>query len=217
MIRTTWEPLWISFLKASKLNCPSLDMTCSRVGREPPGSLCELAFSRPASWTVQVWIWLVVEWDDFPCSWKFCLFKNNLEKWSVHLVLHQFHYRQILDSKWGNLRKEPVIKVDNKCLTVSLVAQMIRIACNAGVWGSIPGWGWLPTPVFLPGKSHGQRSLLGYSPWGCKKSRTWLNKCLILSLLFHFHSKWHMTNSVSLFLQESGPQWLLEKEFLRAL
>ena len=23
-----------------------------------------------------------------------------------------------------------------------------------------------PTPVFLPGKSHGQRSLAGYSPWG---------------------------------------------------
>ena len=27
-----------------------------------------------------------------------------------------------------------------------------------------------PTPVFLPGKSHGQRSLVGYSPWGHKES-----------------------------------------------
>ena len=25
---------------------------------------------------------------------------------------------------------------------------------------------WQPTPVFLPGKSHGHRSLAGYSPWG---------------------------------------------------
>ena len=25
---------------------------------------------------------------------------------------------------------------------------------------------WLPTPVFLPGKFHGQRRLMGYSPWG---------------------------------------------------
>ena len=25
---------------------------------------------------------------------------------------------------------------------------------------------WQPTPVFLAGKSHGQRSLVGYSPWG---------------------------------------------------
>ena len=28
---------------------------------------------------------------------------------------------------------------------------------------------WLPTPVFLPGKFHGQRSLGGYSPWGCER------------------------------------------------
>ena len=29
---------------------------------------------------------------------------------------------------------------------------------------------WQPTPVFLPGESHGERSLVGYSPWGCKES-----------------------------------------------
>ena len=35
--------------------------------------------------------------------------------------------------------------------------------------GKIP-WrkAWLPTPVLLPGKSHGQRSLTGYSPWGLR-------------------------------------------------
>ena len=31
---------------------------------------------------------------------------------------------------------------------------------------------WLPTPVFLPGEFHGQRSLVGYSPWGRKESET---------------------------------------------
>ena len=31
---------------------------------------------------------------------------------------------------------------------------------------------WQPTPVFLPGKSHGQRSLMGYNPWGCEESDT---------------------------------------------
>ena len=25
---------------------------------------------------------------------------------------------------------------------------------------------WQPTPVFLPGESHGQKSLVGYDPWG---------------------------------------------------
>ena len=39
--------------------------------------------------------------------------------------------------------------------------------------GKIPWrWAWQPTPVFLPGKFHGQRSLAGYSPWGCKESDT---------------------------------------------
>ena len=31
---------------------------------------------------------------------------------------------------------------------------------------------WQPTPVFLPGESHGQRSVVGYSPWGHKESDT---------------------------------------------
>ena len=39
-------------------------------------------------------------------------------------------------------------------------------ACHAGDLGSIQ---WQPTPVFLPGELHGQRSLAGYSPWGCKE------------------------------------------------
>ena len=52
-------------------------------------------------------------------------------------------------------------------------------ACNAGDAGDVgsitgsgrsPGGGHgNPTPVFLPEKSHRQRSLVGYSPWGCKK------------------------------------------------
>ena len=39
--------------------------------------------------------------------------------------------------------------------------------------GKIP-WrrAWQPTPIFLPGESHRQRSLVGYSPWGCKQSDT---------------------------------------------
>ena len=39
---------------------------------------------------------------------------------------------------------------------------------------------WQPTPVLLPGKSHGWRSLVGCSPWGCKESD------MIELLRFHF-------------------------------
>ena len=52
-----------------------------------------------------------------------------------------------------------------------------NLPANAGDVGSIPGSGRSPgegngnfTPVFLPGGSHGQRSLVGYSPWGRKES-----------------------------------------------
>ena len=49
-------------------------------------------------------------------------------------------------------------------------------AGDAGDTGLIPRMGKIPwnkkrqpAPVFLPGKSHEQRSLAGYSPWGCKE------------------------------------------------
>ena len=42
---------------------------------------------------------------------------------------------------------------------------------------------WKPTPVFLPGKSHGQMSLVGYSPWGWKQLDTKQEKQFILLFL----------------------------------
>ena len=44
---------------------------------------------------------------------------------------------------------------------------------------------WQPTAVFLPGEFHGQRSLVGYSPWGRKESDT------TERLHLHFHSYYH--------------------------
>ena len=52
---------------------------------------------------------------------------------------------------------------------------------------------WQPTPVLLPRKSHGQRSLVGYSRWGCKESDT--TKQLHFThfthfILYHWRRKW---------------------------
>ena len=71
----------------------------------------------------------------------------------------------------------------------SLVAQTVkRLPTMRETWvrswiGKIP-WRrkWQPTPVFLPGKSHGLRSLVGYSPRGRKESDT------TERLHFHFHT-----------------------------
>ena len=44
---------------------------------------------------------------------------------------------------------------------------------------------WQPTPVFLPGKSLGQRSLAGYSPWGCERvGQDWVTNTFLFSWLF---------------------------------
>ena len=66
-------------------------------------------------------------------------------------------------------------------------------ACSTrapGDAGSIPGWGkipwrraWQPTPVFLPGESHGQRSLAEFSPYSCHESDT-------TKVTSHAHTQW---------------------------
>ena len=61
----------------------------------------------------------------------------------------------------------------------SLVAQMVEnLTATQDTWipplGQEDSWKreWQPTPVFLPGESHGQRSLGGYSPWRHEESDT---------------------------------------------
>ena len=68
-------------------------------------------------------------------------------------------------------------------LPLAQVSQLMLVVknppANGGGAGSIPGSGkipwrrkWQPTPVFLPGESHGQRSLEGCSLWGYKEPDT---------------------------------------------
>ena len=65
----------------------------------------------------------------------------------------------------------------NYCCSDSSVVKEFAFKCRRRRFNSwvrkIP-WSrkWQPTPVFLPGKFHGQRSLAGYSPWGHKESDT---------------------------------------------
>ena len=59
---------------------------------------------------------------------------------------------------------------------------------------------WQPTPVFLPGEFHGQRSLLGYSPWSCKEfdmtEWLWFSYPLI-SFFILFRKKWRQKDEVT--------------------
>ena len=51
---------------------------------------------------------------------------------------------------------------------------------------------WHPTPVLLPGKSHGRRSLVGCSPWGHRVGRDWVTS-LSLFTFMHWRRKWQPT------------------------
>ena len=97
----------------------------------------------------------------------------------------------------------------------SLVAQRLKrlpAVQETGLdpWvGKIP-WRrkWQPTPVFLPGGSHGWRSLVGYSPWGHKESDT------TERLHFHFifiNDEW----SYPLSQQSSFKEFILKWHSLR--
>ena len=60
---------------------------------------------------------------------------------------------------------------DQQITKFHTVKNLPAMAGDPDSWvGKIP-WRreWLPTPVFLPGESHGQRSLTGHSPWGHKE------------------------------------------------
>ena len=89
---------------------------------------------------------------------------------------------------WSHLYEILVRQTITLTLTLTLEDQIVKNPHTMqetlfNCWVKIP-WGraWKPTPVFLPEKSHRQRSLAGYSPWGRKESD--MTQQLTLSLLF---------------------------------
>ena len=91
---------------------------------------------------------------------------NIQQKWKICSIFIDCGYRKYPDSQSLNLHRGfPGDSAEN------------NLPANARNTGSIPGWGrcpeegWQPTPVFLPGKPHGQRSLVDYISWGHKSVR----------------------------------------------
>ena len=86
---------------------------------------------------------------------KICLFLNSTEIPHVHTYKHLLVFTETLE------------------LPMRLSGKKSACQCRCGFhpWvGKIP-WRreWQPTPILLPEKSHGQRSLASYSPWGSQR------------------------------------------------
>ena len=72
-------------------------------------------------------------------------------------------------TRWTFVGK--VISLLFNMLSRLVITFLPRSKCPLISWLQSPS-AWQPTPVLLPGESHGGRSLVGYSPWGRKESDT---------------------------------------------
>ena len=118
---------------------------------------------------------LVMGWGDswgFPAQQALLVFGRHkvraaLHAWRLFLNLEVFYLGHFLRTSLKELFGLPW------WLSCKESSYQCR-RCGFNPWvGKIP-WRrkWQPTPVSLPGKSHGQRSLVGYSPRGHKESDT---------------------------------------------
>ena len=109
---------------------------------------------------------------------SFCFFFFALPASSTTIPCVQ-PQRFFLSSNWAVLRRIQVTPQDAS--QVALVVKNLPAIARGprrhrfNPWvRNIPWRGkWLPTPVFLPGKSHGQSSLMGCSSWGCRVRHNW--------------------------------------------
>ena len=105
-------------------------------------------------------------------NWQFLLHNNLVERVNCHLLLFTSTTATLISIKSPD---HFFLGQSSELLTLDAPHTHPVYLCFS--WPptsivSLPSlfWSnqWQPTPVFLPGKSHGQRSLAGYSLWGCK-------------------------------------------------
>ena len=96
-------------------------------------------------------------------------------KWPSTIYLKDHSFTLLWKSKWH--------------LTVTLVLNQVTVCFWTLCSIDLSVYLWHPTPVLLPGKSHGWRSLVGCSPWDHEesKSQTWLSD-FTFSFLFPLYA-----------------------------
>ena len=106
-------------------------------------------------------------------------FLNIVEKFTLagSKISPSFLFYIFANRTYVDAKKNRFIPIGNCVFTVSSVKDDKQSAYNVGDLNSVPWLGrppwrreWQPTLVVLPGELHGQRSLAGYSPWGCRES-----------------------------------------------
>ena len=116
--------------------------------------------------------------------WKFKWLRRTKQSWK-RTKLEQNHtswFQNLLQSCSNQDHVEPALRYDIWVSGKELKDEEINS------WRK-----WQPTPIFLPGEFHGERSLVGSSPWGHKESDTtewlthFLSECIALPTSNHFN------------------------------
>ena len=105
----------------------------------------------PATVFPKLVLCMITTYENKDALWHY----NHLNRCTHELFFYLSHYIYM----WLNFRLSPV-KLSHVNLILRLARQHRRRQ-------------WHPTPVLLPGKSHGQRSSVGCSPWGHRVGHDW--------------------------------------------
>ena len=90
---------------------------------------------------------------------------KKAECWRID-AFEPWCWRRLLRVPWTARRyNQSILKISPGC---SLEGLMVKLQLQ--YFGHLMRRKWQPTPVLLPGKSRGRRSVVGYSPWGRKES-----------------------------------------------
>ena len=147
--------------------------------------LAEAMHTRMAKWFYRAGRcsnWLVLK----QCPWLICYFQYHpwrsfsssfyRRRWWLwrSLVIHQWS-DCLIGFETSLFTTQKLLPLNLRRSTWWLRRQRICLQCKTpgfDPWVGKNRWrrAWQPTPVFLPGESYGQRSLVGYSQWGRKES-----------------------------------------------
>ena len=173
---------WLKFLCVSE-RCVKCRLHCWIISMEPVSFSGESPAICPCGSSGLIRVYLLLEAYCLSC----CMLGTNGEKALESLLfrLQIFHLILVLmitrifccqlcllsSSSYSFILKNYLFLIDWWLLfNIGLISVKCRRPWFNACVRKIP-WRreWQPTPVFLPGEFHGQKSLVGYSPWGCKE------------------------------------------------
>ena len=123
-----------------------------------------------------MWVWCLTEQLWLFLIAAMCLISVLLLSTLILTLFFRFAFRVFYQfpRKYTLLRSLFFFSIYSQVTLV--LKNLLANAGDASDASLIPGFGkiswgriWQPSPVFLPGKFHGWRSLVGYRPWGCKR------------------------------------------------